>query len=126
MIDKTLPVDLTSFKGDPDSLSSFDFESHVDNLSSEFKGDLSHLSSALGALSVGRQYGWKVLRITTSPLSYRRHQKILKLDFKDVLLSHTALSTKCRGYNWVEEFGNFWKVCHGEAKIDSSIKTTVI
>lgn len=100
---------------------------HVDSIMKNFKGDMVELSNAIGALNVGRFYGWRVLRIIISNASYRKYQRVLGLEFKEVLPRETVYSTKSAGYNLVlkaEETGKkFYDFVNGILKIDSKEKT---
>ncbi len=91
---------------------------HLDKVSADFSGDLTQLSGAIGAVWFGRFYGWRVLRIITTSKVYTRHQKILGLDFKDVMEATTKYSNKSVGYNFVIEAGKFWETVRGTYPID--------
>lgn len=96
---------------------------HFDKVASEFKGDASQLSGAIGAFWVGRIYGWRVLRIMTSSRIYTRHQRILGLDFKKVLPKETPLSNRSLGYKIVIAAGKFWEVVQGKHSINPEEKS---
>lgn len=96
---------------------------YVDNLKITFKGDLTHLAAALGALELGKTYGWKVLRIIYSPISYRKYQKILGLEFKSVLKEETIYSKKSAGYNLSLKLGNFWDAVSRDYSMDSKTRS---
>lgn len=100
--------------------------SHVDLVMKNFKGDIVELSNAIGALNVGRFYGWRVLRIVISNASYRKYQRILGLEFKNVLPETTPYSEKSAGYNIVVNAGKFWDAVNGVFKMDSKEKTNFV
>lgn len=95
---------------------------HLDEVSAEFKGNSSHLTSAIGAFWVGRVYGWRVLRIITSSPTYTRHQRILGIDFKKELPEITEYSQKSTGYKIVMELNKFWDVVRGTYSINPKEK----
>jgi hypothetical protein len=96
---------------------------HVDEVMKNFKGDIVELSNAIGALNVGRFYGWRVLRIIISNASYRKYQRILGLEFKTVLPETTDYSKKSAGYMLVMKAERFWDAVNNVFKIDSKEKT---
>lgn len=71
---------------------------HVDIVAAQYKGDSAVLFSAVGALFVGRLYGWKVLRVFLSSATYAKYQKILGIQFRDVMLPETELSERAFAY----------------------------
>jgi len=82
-------------------------------LSNEYKGQMDVLYSALGVLLVGRMYGWKVMRLTTSSTTYRKYQKVLGINFKDELEDLGELSHKSVGLDIVNRLYDFWDVIKG-------------
>lgn len=100
-----------------------ELNAHIDSVMKEFKGDIVELSDAIGAAHMGYHYGWRVLRIVINPRTYRRHQQILGIEFKDVLPETTAYSEKSVGYNLVKKLNNFWEVVNGMVSIDKKEKT---
>lgn len=99
-----------------------EFVAHIDAVSKAYRGDSSVLFSAIGALMVGRTYGWRVLRIVTSHASYTKYQRILEIDFKEVLPPETKYSERSLGYAIVTKLNNFWEVVRGHAKVDAKEK----
>lgn len=100
-----------------------DLEDYLDNLKKTYKGDLTYLAAALGALDLGKIYGWKVLRIIYSSVTYRKYQKILGFEFKAVLPETTDYSMRSAGFKLVTDTKKFWEVAKGHFSIDSEIKT---
>lgn len=95
---------------------------HIDKIAAEYVGDVSYLSSAIGAVMLGRLYGWRVIRITTTSKVYTRHQRILSLDFKKVLPEETELSKKSIGYSLAKKLDKFWDVVNSKFKIEPQEK----
>lgn len=95
---------------------------HIDKVASEYIGDISHLSSAIGAVMLGRVYGWRVIRIITSSKIYTRHQRILSLDFKQVLPEETEFSKKSIGYSIAKKLDKFWDVVNSKFKMETHEK----
>jgi hypothetical protein len=84
----------------------------------EYKGDSHALFMAIGALFVGRLYGWKVIRVFISTTPYARCQKILGLDFKDVMEAETPLSDRALAYRVVKRLKEFWGIVKGQLPIE--------
>lgn len=96
-----------------------DLESHVNNLMISFHGDLTLLADAIGALNLGKIYGWKVLRIIYSPLTYKKYENVIGLEFNKVLPETTNYSKRSYGFQIVQEANKYWQAVSGQFKIDS-------
>jgi len=83
----------------------------------DYKGQMDVLYSALGVLLVGRQFGWKVMRLTVSSRTYFKYQKVLGIDFKDELKPLGDLYHKSIGFEIVNGFHDFWDVVKGKSGI---------
>lgn len=84
----------------------------------EFRGNGSTLESALGALVMGQYFGWRVLKLMHNPSTYRRYEKVLGIEFKDVCEEITELGKrKSVGYAITEKLGSFWAVIMGKRKV---------
>ncbi len=83
-----------------------------------FKGVGLILESALGALVVGQVFGWRVLRLLHTPATYRRYEKTLGIEFKNVCPEITEQGKqKSVGYAVTEKLGSFWAVVMGKRKV---------
>lgn len=83
-----------------------------------FRGNGTLLESALGALVVGQYFGWRVLKLLHNPATYRRYEKTLGIEFKDVCPEITELGKKKSiGYAVTEKLGSFWAVIMGRRKV---------
>ncbi len=95
----------------------------------EYQGDVSVLSSAIGALICGTIFGWRGIRVTMSSTTFAKYERILKVRFRDVCPESTVLSRDIRGFRIAEDFGKFWQALSGgivnatEGKI-RELKTT--
>jgi len=74
-----------------------------------YRGDLSVLEGAIGALILGQYMGYRVLRIIHSGRTYSRYERLLGVKFNQECPPTTRLSTRNNGYRWVQEFGDYWK-----------------
>jgi hypothetical protein len=85
----------------------------------EFSGIGTTIESALGALIMGQYYGWRVLKLMHNPATYRKYEKVLGVQFKDVCLEITELGKKKSiGYAITEKLESFWAVVMGKRKVE--------
>jgi len=91
---------------------------HVNAVAREYKGDSHALFMAIGALFVGRLYGWKVIRVFLATTCYARSQRILGLDFKKVMDAETPLSDRALAYRVVKKLKEFWGIVKGQLPIE--------
>jgi len=84
----------------------------IDRVSADFSGSYDDLQAAIGAVMVGRLYGWRVVRLAGS----RRHWTLACKffgDLKEILPPETPLSQKSMAYRIVTKAGNYWEVIKG-------------
>jgi len=96
----------------------FDFDAHIRFTIENYSGDATVLGNALGALVLGRYVGWRVLRVVYSTPSYAKYQKILGIQFKDVLRERDVLSHKSLGLMILDRVGGFWDFCRSKVGPD--------
>lgn len=85
----------------------------IEKASTEYLGDLTILESAIGALIVGRIYGWRVLRLMHGGSSYAKYERILEIKFNRTCPERTELSKKSVSLKIVDEVKDFWAVATG-------------
>lgn len=84
----------------------------------EFRGVGTTLESALGALVLGQFFGWRVLKILHNPATYRKYEKVLGIEFKNLCPEITEFGQKKSiGYAITEKLGSFWAVVMGKRKV---------
>lgn len=84
----------------------------------EFRGVGTTLESALGALVLGQFFGWRVLKILHNPATYRKYEKVLGIEFKNLCPEITEYGQKKSiGYAITEKLGSFWAVVMGKRKV---------
>lgn len=105
-----------------EQMTSEQFVALIDSVIENYHGDSDVLFSSIGALMVGRKYGWRVLMIVSSSASYAKYQKILGVQFKQILPEATPLSERSLGYRIVKKLNNFWDVVRGSYSIDRNEK----
>lgn len=82
-----------------------------------FEGQLDELESALGMLTMGHHFGWKVLYLIHSKKTIRKYEDILGIKIRDIFPEKGPSSYRSYGLNLAEKIGNFWKVAGGDIKI---------
>jgi len=90
----------------------------INNVSIEFTGDLGEFERAIGMLSLGRLYGWRVLVILHNKRTIRKYEDILGIKVRDFFPEEGPLVKKSIGYKIASSLGKFWKVVSGEEKIE--------
>ena len=84
----------------------------------DFQGHGSTIESAIGALVVGQYFGWRVLKLFHTPATYRKYEKLLGVEFKDLCPEITDMGKrKSYGYAITEKLESFWAVVMGRRKV---------
>lgn len=86
---------------------------HIEKVVSTFRGNGQELENALGALVLGKVYGYRVIRVMHTGASYTKYQKILDLRFADWCSAETPLSSRHRGYQFALKAQSFWNLIRG-------------
>ncbi len=89
-------------------------QKHLHHILTTYKGRGDHLQDALGALLIGKVYGWRVLRVMYGGKVYARFQRDLELDFKEWCEPETEFAARHRGYQMALKVEDFWKLIRGE------------
>jgi hypothetical protein len=84
-----------------------------------YKGDLTVLESAIGAMFLGSIIGWKPIVIIHSPRTVKRYEQILGVKFKEFLPDETDISDRSKGYELAMMLDNFWQGVTGNASIEN-------
>lgn len=85
----------------------------------DFKGQITTLSAALGAIHVGQIFGWRVLKIIHSPATLKKYEQIIGLKYEEICPETTEASMRNVGYRVSQRIGAFWKVVLGQVKVDN-------
>jgi hypothetical protein len=85
----------------------------------KYKGQLPTLSAALGAITLGYQYGWRVLKIVHSPATLKKYEAVIGFKYEDICPETTEISHRNIGYRFYQKIGAFWKVVLGQVKVDN-------
>jgi hypothetical protein len=88
----------------------------IDERIKEFHGDFGELTRAVGTYVVARHYGWKVLFLMQDKKTIKKHEKILGINFREVLAEEGVLADNSKAWRLVKKAGQFWKTVKGEIK----------
>lgn len=90
----------------------------IEQVSTKFTGQIDDLQAAVGMVTIGRLYGWRVMRLACS----RRHWTITcKLfgDLKEILPERGVLAHKSVGLKIVDRAHDYWEVVKGHEVVVS-------
>ncbi len=93
-------------------------EIEIDALA-RFSGASDEIESAIGFLHLGFQIGWKPLAVLHSKHTFRKYEKILGINARELFPEETPASDRSMGYKFVKTLSNFWKAVNGEVKIEN-------
>lgn len=79
-----------------------------------FKGDLNTLESAIGAMYVGKYFGWKVLFLAHDRKTIKKYENILDISFRDSFAEESSRSQDLVAFAAAQNISNFWKAVRGE------------
>lgn len=105
------------------AISDREFLNIVHEATNRFRGNLDVLESAIGALAVGRAFGWKPLYIIHQRSTLQRYEKILGVQFREILVEVGPSAHKSVGWRLAQFIPNFWKAVKGEVP---NVKTAEI
>ena len=88
----------------------------------KYKGQVSTLECAIGALHVGQTMGWKTLCLMHSKSQIKKFEKILAIKFKEVLPEEGPLKYKSFAGAALDKITNYWKAVSGDIKIANRSK----
>lgn len=86
----------------------------IDSAITDFKGQSEELENAIGALMFGRQIGWRALFLIHSPKSIKKYEKILGVEFRDLLPEEGPKAKRLVAWMLAKKVSNFWKLVKGE------------
>jgi len=90
----------------------------IDEVSTNFKGQLDDLTSAIGMVIAGRLYGWRVIRLVNSRRLWGVACRLFG-DLKEFLPERGVLANKSVGLVILEEAGVYWGVISGKVNRDN-------
>ena len=83
-----------------------------------FKGQADKLETAIGALMLGYQVGWRVLFVIHNKRTIRQYEDILGITFREFFSEEGPASGRSKGYAIAKELQKFWQVVSGDIKVE--------
>lgn len=84
----------------------------------EFKGHVSTIETAIGAIVIGQRYGWRVLRMVHSANTMKKYEAAIGLSYEDICPEVTDLSERNIGYRVSKAIGKYWDIVMGRHKVE--------
>lgn len=83
----------------------------IEELTKNYQGDISHFYEAVGMVILGRFFGWRVMRLVSSGLTWSRATKLFG-DLKDpeLMPERGDYAYKSVGLALVDKAGDYWEV----------------
>lgn len=83
-----------------------------------YKGQADKLETAIGALLLGYQVGWRVLYIIHNKRTIRQYEAILGITFREFFPEEGTASQRSLGYKYAKKIQKFWQVVSGDIKVE--------
>lgn len=90
----------------------------IEEVSTNFKGQLDDLQVIAGMVAIGRLYGWQVIRLTCSKRHWTLASKYFG-DLKEFLPPRGVLAHKSVGLAIVDQAGDYWDIISGRGNRDA-------
>lgn len=81
----------------------------IEEVTKDYKGDISHLYEAVGMVVVGRLFGWRVMRLVSARRTWADATKLFG-DPKKLMREREKYSEKSLGLRAVDKMGDYWEV----------------
>ncbi|MCP4978376.1 MAG: hypothetical protein GY931_19695 [Maribacter sp.] len=83
----------------------------------DFRGIMTTMESAVGAVVIGQHLGWRGLKMLHNPSTYNKYEKLLGIKFKDICPEETKYSKRLLGIAISKQVGAFWDIVMGRRKV---------
>lgn len=87
-----------------------------------YTGDVTVLESAVGALVIGRLFGWHVLRLIHSGRTFAKYEGILGIKFRDELPDRGPEAHTIGGIKLADKIGKFWQAIAGGQLVGPDVR----
>ena len=88
----------------------------IEEVADNYTGQIDDLYTAVGMIIVGRLFGWRVVRLTSSNSQWTRITKIFG-DPKDLMPERGKYARKSVGLAIADKIGSYWDVVRGLASV---------
>jgi hypothetical protein len=89
---------------------------HIEQLCSEYHGQLDDLYQSIGLVIAGQLFGWRVMRLVSSRSNWKVATELFG-DLKTVLPEYGIHAERSIGLQLTRELGDYWKVVRGLIKV---------
>lgn len=96
----------------------------IDQVSGGFKGQLDDLYKVVGMIVMGRLFGWRVVRLVSTPGLWRKANQLFG-DPKELMPERGKYAHKSIGLKIVDDFGEYWTVIKGINPIPAEKKKLI-
>lgn len=97
----------------------------IDEVSGEFVGQLDDLYTVVGMIVVGRLFGWRVIRLTTTRVMWAKAVKLFG-DPKQLMREREKYSVKSLGLATVDKLDAYWDVVKGVVSLPISERREIM
>lgn len=95
---------------------------HLREVAARYVGDITVLEQAIGAVFVGKLYGWRVIRLVHNAKTLKKFERILGVNLKTLCKDETPISTRSRAFDYAQKIGRFWDVVNSKVKVPGDRK----
>jgi hypothetical protein len=81
----------------------------IEELTKDYKGDISHFYEAVGMVVVGRLFGWRVMRLVSGRRVWEDATKLFG-DPKVLMVERGKYAYKSVGLELAEKLGDYWEI----------------
>lgn len=101
-----------------------EFQEKIEQVCTDFVGQIDDLYAAVGMMQVGRLYGWKVMRLATTARIWSVAASLFG-DPKLILPERGVLAKKSIGLKYCDRIDEYWKVVKRHVEIPPGLKKEV-
>jgi hypothetical protein len=100
-----------------DKLYLTDLEEVIKTACLNYRGHGGTLMAAIGALVLSRIYGWRVVRLVCTPLTYRKYERVLGIKLRDYSRPEGPLVHRSYGLSFIDSLKQFWDIVTGKQRL---------
>ena len=89
----------------------------LDEVARKVIGQFDELESAIGMMTLGRLFGWKILILIHNKRTIKKYEEILGIKVREEFPEEGPLFYKSVAYEFIQKAGEFWKGVSGDTKI---------
>jgi hypothetical protein len=89
----------------------------LDEIARKYAGSFDELESAMGMMTLGRLFGWKILILIHNKRTIKKYEEILGIKVREEFPEEGPLFYKSVAYDFIKKIDEFWKGVSGDIKI---------